>query len=98
MWLLILIIISGIIYCAYKLSQKSPTTCNTSFTPPPIAVEYSEIKKEEKGYIIPKSPRFIPSDSFIGSKRGYVFKMDDLGLGYYKDKKTVTFGGVEEFT
>ena len=28
---------------------------------------------------------FIPSDSFIGSKNGYVFKKDDKGLGYYLD-------------
>ena len=28
---------------------------------------------------------FIPSDSFIGAKKGYVFKMDSKGLGYYLD-------------
>jgi len=32
---------------------------------------------------------FIPSDSFKGSKSGYVFKMDDEGLGYYVDKYNV---------
>ncbi len=30
---------------------------------------------------------FIPSDTFQGSKEGYVFKTDDKGLGYYIDKK-----------
>ena len=30
---------------------------------------------------------FIPSDSFVGAKEGYVFKMDDVGLGYYLDNK-----------
>ena len=28
---------------------------------------------------------FIPSDSFSGAKDGYVFKMDESGLGYYLD-------------
>ena len=28
---------------------------------------------------------FIQSDSFCGAKEGYVFKMDDKGLGYYLD-------------
>ena len=30
---------------------------------------------------------FIPSDSFVGAKEGYVFKMDNVGLGYYLDNK-----------
>ena len=30
---------------------------------------------------------FIPSDSFVGAKEGYVFKMDEKGLGYYLDDK-----------
>ena len=28
---------------------------------------------------------FIQSNSFCGAKEGYVFKMDDKGLGYYLD-------------
>ncbi len=28
---------------------------------------------------------FIPSDSFSGAKNGYIFKMDESGLGYYLD-------------
>ena len=28
---------------------------------------------------------FIPSDSFVGAKEGYVFKNDSNGLGYYLD-------------
>tara|TARA_Y100000389_G_C17192890_1_gene379758 strand:+ start:183 stop:395 length:213 start_codon:yes stop_codon:yes gene_type:complete len=30
--------------------------------------------------------KFIPSKFFIGSKIGYVYKMDKNGLGYYLDK------------
>lgn len=29
---------------------------------------------------------FMPSNKFAGAKEGYVFKMDELGLGYYLDK------------
>ena len=28
---------------------------------------------------------FIPSKSFVGEKKGYVFKKDTKGLGYYQD-------------
>ena len=28
---------------------------------------------------------FIPSESFIGAKEGYVFKNDSSGVGYYLD-------------
>ena len=33
-----------------------------------------------------KIPTFIEADKFSGSKKGYVFKMDSQGLGYYLDK------------
>lgn len=32
------------------------------------------------------SNSFIPTDEFQGKKDGYIFKADDLGLGYYIDK------------
>jgi hypothetical protein len=28
---------------------------------------------------------FIPSEKFIGEKKGYIFKNDSRGIGYYKD-------------
>ncbi|KAG2428292.1 hypothetical protein HXX76_010442 [Chlamydomonas incerta] len=28
---------------------------------------------------------FIPSETFDGAKPGYVFKLDDCGVGYYRD-------------
>ena len=31
------------------------------------------------------TPDFIPCPGFTGEKRGYVFKTDSDGLGYYKD-------------
>ena len=32
-----------------------------------------------------KREGFIPSKKFIGAKKGYVFKKDTKGLGYYND-------------
>jgi len=30
---------------------------------------------------------FIPSDTFVGAKNGYIFKNDSDGVGYYLDKR-----------
>jgi len=30
---------------------------------------------------------FIPSDTFVGAKKGYIFKNDSDGVGYYLDKQ-----------
>ena len=38
---------------------------------------------------VPK-PLFIPARTFQGPKEGYVFKMDDDGLGYYVDEASAT--------
>jgi len=45
------------------------------------------LKKYNKN-IIPQKitiEPFIPSTEFSGEKKGYVFKNDDMGIGYYKD-------------
>eukprot|EP00960_Hanusia_phi_P033248 750365-Hanusia_phi.AAC.5 len=44
-------------------------------------------KGEEKAKAAEVKKNFIPAPSFQGSKAGYVFKKDRLGLGYYLDKK-----------
>ena len=35
------------------------------------------------------SQRFIPSQKFTGSKKGYYFTKGDQGLGYYEDPKQI---------
>lgn len=35
----------------------------------------------------PKEKPFIPSGTFVGENKGYVFKNDTEGLGYYIDKQ-----------
>jgi len=34
-----------------------------------------------------KLEKFIASNTFAGAKSGYVFKKDELGIGYYLDYK-----------
>ena len=38
-----------------------------------------------KKRVINQKKDFIQSDKFIGSKKGYVFKKGEKGLGYYLD-------------
>jgi hypothetical protein len=39
----------------------------------------------QKQHIEPMIQQFIPSKSFVGEKKGYVFKNCSKGLGYYID-------------
>ena len=39
-----------------------------------------------------KEAKFVASPKFKGAKKGYVFKLDKKGLGYYKDKKPKVSG------
>ena len=42
-------------------------------------------QKEKNSRVSRNLPPFIPSKKFIGAKKGYIFKMDEAGLGYYID-------------
>ena len=48
-----------------------------------IREEFKPEEPEEQ----PKEKPFIPSETFIGENKGYVFKNDTAGLGYYIDKQ-----------
>jgi hypothetical protein len=37
-------------------------------------------------YVYKKTESFISSNEFNGAKKGYVFKNDKQGIGYYLDK------------
>lgn len=45
----------------------------------------SKTKTEEQVKNVIES--FIPSDTFTGAKKGYIFKNDSNGIGYYLDKQ-----------
>ena len=48
---------------------------------------YFYIQGDNKKETVKEIPTFIEADKFLGSKEGYVFKMDSQGLGYYLDKQ-----------
>jgi hypothetical protein len=48
-------------------------------------MKYKEGFKEKQIVNHGKNKQFIPSNKFTGAKRGYVFKNDKDGLGYYID-------------
>ena len=48
---------------------------------------YFYMQGNNKKEYVKEIPTFIEADKFLGSKDGYVFKMDSQGLGYYLDNK-----------
>jgi hypothetical protein len=53
-----------------------------------LTIFYFYVNREKKDILITseeKIENFISSNTFAGAKRGYVFKKDDLGIGYYID-------------
>lgn len=50
---------------------------------------YFYMQKDIKETSVKEIPTFIAADKFSGSKKGYVFKMDSQGLGYYLDKHKI---------
>ena len=48
-----------------------------------LIIYYFYFKKKDS---LETQENFIPSDSFNGAKKGYIFKNCSNGLGYYKDK------------
>lgn len=48
---------------------------------------YFYMQRDEEQVSVKEIPTFIEADKFSGSKKGYVFKMDSQGLGYYLDKQ-----------
>ena len=62
-----------------------PPTPPTPPTPPPT------FPSKLPTSVIPTTD-FIPSKSFAGERRGYVFKMDTKGIGYYADHYNTNTG------
>lgn len=51
-----------------------------------IGIYFYTQKYKTKEHMKNNLEPFIPSKTFIGAKRGYVFKNDHNGIGYYLDK------------
>ena len=53
-----------------------------------LTIFYVYVNREKKDIPViseKKLENFISSNTFAGAKRGYVFKKDELGIGYYID-------------
>ena len=67
--IIVCVILIGIAFLYYKKTREGMTN-----TP-------QQVCKQSTQY----TPDFIKHDSFKGEMKGFVFKMDESGLGYYKD-------------
>ena len=52
-----------------------------------LVLKCNNNKRNLRENMYSNKPEFIESKQFKGSKKGYVFKMDKKGLGYYIDIK-----------
>jgi hypothetical protein len=71
----------------------SPTPQLETQAPPPAheaGLEAAPIQPRPSAEdLVPEDelPRFVASESFAGARQGYAFKLDDQGLGYYRDPR-----------
>ena len=54
-----------------------------------IWVQHDNKVTSVKEQSIKEAATFIEAGTFSGSKKGYVYKMDSQGLGYYLDKQVI---------
>jgi hypothetical protein len=66
----------ALLFCVYFYIQKTQNPIKETMKNKELELESEKEQEQEQ---------FISSDTFIGSKKGYVFKKDDKGLGYYLD-------------
>ena len=50
---------------------------------PPKQVTFDPVITEKAAVV--NSEKFIPSETFTGTKSGYIYTLGDNGQGYYKD-------------
>ena len=72
---LVIVVLVMIVGCIMYTMKDKLFVKKVKFDP---VVENMDDKQDNRDY--------IPSNSFTGRKPGYVFKTDEQGLGYYKDK------------
>jgi len=68
--IIVCVILIGIAFLYYKKTREGMANKQQHMT-----------NKQPTQY----TPDFIKHDSFKGEMKGFVFKMDESGLGYYKD-------------
>lgn len=87
--LMIVIVVAIICFIVWWFFVRSKRVDDGQYMDQPH--EYAHVDdNEEQGRATEETlPDFIPSDSFKGSLRGYVFKMSEQGLGYHVDHPPV---------
>ena len=68
----------ALLFCVYFYIHKTQNPIKETMKNKELESEKRKANEQKQG---------SPSESFIGSKKGYVFKKDDNGLGYYLDIK-----------
>ena len=71
---LVIVVLLTIVGCIMYTMKDRLFVKKVEFNP---VVEIMDDKQDKE---------YIPSNSFTGRKPGYVFKTDEQGLGYYRDK------------
>jgi len=81
--LILLLVIGVLIYLGYSYYMKNINIKNINNN---LDKNINNLKNNEKNLKVEFNDDFIQTDGFIGKREGYVFKKDDKGLGYYKEK------------
>jgi len=91
---LVIVVLLMIVGCImYTMKDKLFSSKQVEFDPVVKTMDNKQDKdnqdnqdKDNKDNKDKDNQEYIPSNSFTGRKPGYVFKTDEQGLGYYKDK------------
>ena len=91
----IIFLIGALVYGGYLYYQKQQDMKNVNNN-----LQNVESVKQESPPQVPKQqgspkqvpqqlPEFVPSETFKGEQKGYVFKKGKKGTGYYKEKTKI---------
>lgn len=89
----IVFLVGSLVYVGYLYYKKQRDIKNVNNNLQNVnALDKSQIHPQQPSQKpsqqVPKQvPDFVPSDTFKGEQKGYVFKTDDKGTGYYKENK-----------
>ena len=86
----IVFLIGALVYAGYLYYNKKQDMKNVNNNLQNIESVKQESPKQQPPKQAPKQlPEFVPSDTFKGEKKGYVFKKGEKGTGYYKEKSKI---------
>ena len=86
--MLLVFLIGGGVYYYYNYYKKQEEVkiVNNNLQKQPISPPVpKQLSKQPKQLSKQQPPDFVPTDSFKGEQKGYVFKKGNKGTGYYKE-------------